>query len=154
MRRWERTTSGGMISQSDKKGNETMVQKSMKGKCVGPDEGKLYKRANDIFVKVTAEDTGGVYEVCEERCPSGFSSRKHRHTQNHETFYVLEGSAAFVLGDDTFEGTQGSLFHLPSGVPHQVIAGARRHPPAPDLPPGQNRGHVQRYDGFVAGTAG
>jgi hypothetical protein len=63
-----------------------MVQQALKGKHVGPDEGKLYKRANSIFVKVTAEDTGGVYEVCEERCPSRFSSRKHRHTQNHETF--------------------------------------------------------------------
>jgi quercetin dioxygenase-like cupin family protein len=100
-----------------------MVLQAMKGKRVGPDEGKLYKRANEIFVKVTAEDTGGVYEVCEERCPSRFSSRKHRHTRNHETFYVLEGSATFILGDDTFEGTQGSLFHIPAGVPHQIIAG-------------------------------
>lgn len=101
-----------------------MVQQVMKGKRVGPDEGKLYKRANDIFVKVTAEDTGGVYEVCEERCPPGFSSRKHRHARNHETFYVIEGSATFILGDNSFEGTKGSLFHIPAGVPHQVIAGA------------------------------
>ena len=100
-----------------------MVQQAIKGKRVGPDEGKLYKRANEIFVKVTAEDTGGVYEVCEERCPSRFSSRKHRHTQNHETFYVLEGSATFILGDETFEATRGSLYHVPPGVLHQVIAG-------------------------------
>jgi quercetin dioxygenase-like cupin family protein len=100
-----------------------MDQQTLKGKRVGPEEGNLYKRANDIFVKVTAQDTGGAYEVCEERCPSGFSSRKHKHTQNHETFYVLEGSATFILGDETFEATKGSLFHIPPGVVHQMIAG-------------------------------
>ena len=95
-----------------------------KGKHVGPDGGNLYKRANDMFVKVTAEDTGGAYEICEERCPPGFASRRHAHTQNHETFYVIEGSAKFILGDEAFEGTAGSLFQIPPGLPHQVIAGA------------------------------
>ena len=68
-----------------------------KGKVIGPDDGNLYKRANDMFVKVTAADTGGAYEVCEERCPPGFASRRHMHPQNHETFYVIEGSATFIL---------------------------------------------------------
>ena len=94
-----------------------------KGKRIGPDGGNLYKRANDMFVKVTAQDTGGAYEVCEERCPPGFASRRHAHTQNNETFYVIEGSATFILGDEEFEGTVGSMFHIPPGLPHQVIAG-------------------------------
>ena len=92
-------------------------------KVLGPDGGNLYKRANDMFVKVTAGDTGGAYEVCEERCPPGFASRPHMHTQNHETFYVLEGGGTFILGDETHEGKVGSLFHIPPGLPHQVIAG-------------------------------
>ncbi len=94
-----------------------------KGKRIGPDGGNLYKRAKDRFVKVTAQDTGGAYEVCEERCPPGFASRRHAHTQNNETFYVIEGSATFILGDEEFEGTVGSMFHIPPGLPHQVIAG-------------------------------
>ncbi len=94
-----------------------------KGKRIGPDGGNLYKRANDMFVKVAAQDTGGAYEVCEERCPPGFASRRHAHTQNNETFYVIEGSATFILGDEEFEGTVGSMFHIPPGLPHQVIAG-------------------------------
>ena len=92
-------------------------------KVIGPDGGNLYKRANDMFVKVTAGDTGGAYEVCEERCPPGFASRPHMHTQNHETFYVIEGSGTFILGDETHEGTKGSMFHIPPGLPHQVVAG-------------------------------
>ena len=92
-------------------------------KVIGPDGGNHYKRANDMFVKVTAGDTGGAYEVCEERCPPGFASRPHMHTRNHETFYVIEGSGTFILGDETHEGTVGSMFHIPPGLPHQVIAG-------------------------------
>ena len=76
-----------------------------------------------MFVKVTAGDTGGAYEVCEERCPPGFASRRHMHTRNHVTFYVIEGSATFILGDETHEGKAGSLFHIPPRLPHQVIAG-------------------------------
>ena len=54
-------------------------------KILGPEGGNLFERANDMFVKVTAADTDGAYEVCEERCPAGFKSRPHMHTQNHET---------------------------------------------------------------------
>jgi quercetin dioxygenase-like cupin family protein len=94
-----------------------------KCKIVGSEDGTLYKRKNDMIVKVTSEDTGGNYEVCEERCPPGFQSRRHMHTQNHETFYVLEGSATFDLGGEMHQGTPGSLFHIPPGIPHQMTAG-------------------------------
>jgi quercetin dioxygenase-like cupin family protein len=94
-----------------------------KGKVVGSEDGNLYRRKYDMFVKVTADDTGGAYEVCEERCPPGCASRRHIHARNHETFFVLEGGAKFVLGDETHEGIPGSLFHIPPGLPHQVFAG-------------------------------
>ncbi len=92
-------------------------------KTLGPDGGNLYERANDMFVKVTADDTQGAYEVCEERCPAGFASRPHMHTVSHETFYVLQGSATFLLGDEKHDGKTGDLIHIPPGVPHQMIAG-------------------------------
>ena len=92
-------------------------------KRIEPDGGNLYKRANDMFVKVTTGDTGGAYEVCEERCPPGFASRPHMHPKNHETFFVIKGGAKFILGDDEYDGKEGDLFHIPPGTPHQVIAG-------------------------------
>ncbi len=94
-----------------------------KAKVIGSEDGNLYRRKNDMFVKVTADDTGGAYEICEERCPPGFKSRRHMHTQNHESFYVIEGGATFILGDETHQGTPGTLIHIPPGVPHQMIAG-------------------------------
>jgi mannose-6-phosphate isomerase-like protein (cupin superfamily) len=95
-----------------------------KGRKIEADGGNLYKRANDMFVKVTAEDTGGAYEICEERCPPGFASRRHMHTENHETFFIIEGSATFELGPETFDAQPGQLYHIPPKVPHKVTAGA------------------------------
>ena len=95
----------------------------VKAKTLDPDGGNLYERANDMYVKVTAGDTDGSYEVCEERCPAGFASRPHMHTVSHETFYVLEGSATFLLGKEEHKGKTGDLIHIPPGVPHQMIAG-------------------------------
>ena len=92
-------------------------------KVVDQEGGNLYRRKNDMYVKVTAEDTDGAYEICEEVCPAGFASRRHAHTQNHESFYVIEGSAAFHLGDETFQAVPGMLYHIPPGIPHQVVAG-------------------------------
>ena len=94
-----------------------------KAKKVGSDGGNLYERANDMFVKVTAQDTNGSYEVCEERCPAGFASRPHLHTVSHETFYVIEGSATFILGKDEHRVKVGDLIHIPPSIPHQMIAG-------------------------------
>ena len=94
-----------------------------KAKKVGSNGGNLYERANDMFVKVTAQDTNGSYEVCEERCPAGFASRPHLHTVSHETFYVIEGSATFILGKDEHRVKVGDLIHIPPSIPHQMIAG-------------------------------
>ena len=101
--------------------------KSVKGTFLAPGEGNLYKLMNDMNVKVTADHTGGAYEVCEETCPPGFKSNKHMHTHNHETFYVIEGNVTFILGDETYNATPGSCIHIPPNLPHQVYTkdGAR-----------------------------
>jgi quercetin dioxygenase-like cupin family protein len=92
------------------------------GKHSGPREGNIYARANEVIVKITGADTGGAFEVVEENCNPGFQSRAHSHTKAFETFYVMEGSAEFKVGDEVFQGTKGSCVHIPPGVPHQVTS--------------------------------
>ena len=94
----------------------------LQGKASGPGEGNIYKRKNEVIVKVTVADTDGGYEVVEENCGPGFQSRAHIHSRSFETFYVMEGSAEFVVGEDIFTGVPGSCIHIPPGVPHQVTS--------------------------------
>ena len=93
-----------------------------KGKHSGPRQGNIYARANEVIVKITGADTDGTFEVVEENCNPGFQSRAHIHTKAFETFYVMEGSAEFRVGDETFHATKGSCIHIPPGVPHQVTS--------------------------------
>jgi mannose-6-phosphate isomerase-like protein (cupin superfamily) len=93
-----------------------------RGKHSGPREGNIYARANEVIVKITGGDTNGTFEVVEENCNPGFQSRAHIHTKAFETFYVMEGSAEFKVGDEVFHGTKGSCIHIPPGVPHQVTS--------------------------------
>ena len=93
-----------------------------KGKHSGPRQGNIYARANEVIVKITGADTDGTFEVVEENCNPGFQSRAHIHTKAFETFYVMEGSAEFKVGDEVFLGTKGSCIHIPPGVPHQVTS--------------------------------
>ena len=98
------------------------VSATTKGKHSGPRQGNIYARANEVIVKITGADTDGTFEVVEENCNPGFQSRAHIHTKAFETFYVMEGSAEFRVGDETFRATKGSCIHIPPGVPHQVTS--------------------------------
>lgn len=89
-------------------------------KILGPNEGKLFSRANDMRVKVSSEDTGGNYEICYETCPPGFQSRRHMHTKDWETFIITEGSATWTVGDETVEAVKGTTIHIPPETPHKV----------------------------------
>jgi quercetin dioxygenase-like cupin family protein len=50
--------------------------------------------------------------------PPGVATPLHRHTQEAEAFYVLEGRLSYRAGDETFELYEGCFIHLPQGVPH------------------------------------
>jgi mannose-6-phosphate isomerase-like protein (cupin superfamily) len=44
----------------------------------------------------------------------------HTHETETELVYVLAGSAAMTMGDDTFPLTAGSSLLIPAGTPHSV----------------------------------
>jgi mannose-6-phosphate isomerase-like protein (cupin superfamily) len=95
---------------------------SSNGKHSPPGAGNIYAKANEVIVKITGADTGQTFEVVEENCKPGFQSRAHYHRKAYETFYVFEGAAEFVVGDEVFHATKGSCVHIPPGVPHQVTS--------------------------------
>lgn len=86
-----------------------------------PGQGKLYDRNNEMWVKIPSSATQGTYEICEEICPAGFESKRHAHRKDFETFYIVDGSATWSVGDETIEATKGTIVNIPPNVPHKVV---------------------------------
>ena len=89
---------------------------------VPPDGGKDYDwSADHTYVKVSADDTGGMYTLMEDNLKSGFALGLHLHKYHAETFYILEGGIDFYIDSDWMTAEPGSCNHIPPGVPHAVI---------------------------------
>ena len=114
-------------------------------------------------IKAGEADTGGAFTLAEFLNPPGFSPPIHVHRDEDEAFYILEGTAAFHCGEETWSAGPGDFILLPKGVPHwfrvtddaalrslQITtparfehfaaavgqpAQARRLPPSPNAPP-------------------
>src|SRR4028118_591897 len=95
------------------------------GAYAPPDGGDSVWLVGDrITVKLTSEDTGGAYCVAEEVSPPQGGPPPHIHSQEDETFYVLEGEVEFLLGEDTIVAGGGSCAHAPRGtLPHLTNVG-------------------------------
>jgi mannose-6-phosphate isomerase-like protein (cupin superfamily) len=67
-----------------------------------------------------AEETGGRGWVLEVHCPEGAGPAilRHVHLRWSETFEILEGTAAYVLGDVEHTLKSGGSIRMPPGVPH------------------------------------
>lgn len=71
-----------------------------------------------VTVKADAAE-GAPFSFLEIALPPGASTPFHRHQDETETFYVLEGEVTFVLeGDRTRAARPGSFLHVPAGVAH------------------------------------
>ncbi len=71
-----------------------------------------------VTIKVTSEDTNGMYSVFEDIVPPGAGPVPHTHTREDETLFVLEGSLTAWLGGQRHELSEGDFVHMPRGVEH------------------------------------
>jgi quercetin dioxygenase-like cupin family protein len=63
--------------------------------------------------------TGGAFALVEERAKRGVSVPLHRHDEDMESFYVLEGEISFFLGDQAaMRAAAGAFAHIPGGTVH------------------------------------
>lgn len=62
---------------------------------------------------------GGAFALVEERAKRGVSVPLHRHDDDMESFYVLEGEISFYLGDRSgLRAEAGAFVHIPGGTIH------------------------------------
>lgn len=68
---------------------------------------------------ISAEQTGGAYELMYFEVPPGFASPQHMHSREDECTMTLEGDIEGTVGDQVVQVPAGSVLHLPRGVPHR-----------------------------------
>ena len=83
-------------------------------------EGLHYSaRGSEMWFKALSTDTQGRFSLMERTLPArGAMPPSHRHSNNVEAFFVLDGTIEFHVADQVFEGTQGSFVLVPPGDSH------------------------------------
>ena len=73
----------------------------------------------EFLVKVSAEQSGGVFSLLDSLNPAGTFLPPHIHHNEDETFYILEGEFEFTVGDGApIKAGAGATVYAPRGVPH------------------------------------
>jgi mannose-6-phosphate isomerase-like protein (cupin superfamily) len=74
-------------------------------------------------IKISADQTGGALSVLEITEPPNEAGPLHVHHREDEGFWILEGSATFLVGDTRIEAGAGDFVWGPRGVPHAYTTG-------------------------------
>jgi quercetin dioxygenase-like cupin family protein len=84
-----------------------------------PDQGQAVRARGDVYIfKVRAAQTDGHYSLFEARTTHGGGVPLHYHTLDEESFYVVQGSYEFQIGDETLKAAAGECLHVPRPLPH------------------------------------
>ncbi len=81
--------------------------------------GTSYWGPGDLYTfLVTGEESGGAYFSMLAVVPPQGGPPLHIHRDEDETFYVLDGSPTFRLGDERIVAGPGDFVNVPKGVLH------------------------------------
>jgi mannose-6-phosphate isomerase-like protein (cupin superfamily) len=81
-----------------------------------------------IAVRLRREETGGQLGLIEQVVPGGYPGpAMHVHPDFDETFYIVDGTLAFRVGDHAYEAGPGTVAFVPRGTPH-TFANAGQDP--------------------------
>jgi len=72
-----------------------------------------------VTYKATGTQTGGGLTVAEVRAPRGSGSPRHRHSNEDEAWYVMQGELTFWLGDEERTVGAGDFVFGPRDVEHR-----------------------------------
>lgn len=82
-------------------------------------EGESFWVLGELYTfKLTATDTAGTLAVIETLTFPQNGPPPHTHTNEDETFYILEGRFSFTIGEQTLEAGPGTLVRAPRGILH------------------------------------
>ena len=90
------------------------------GYVLGPKEGELrWMGETSTYFLAVGEQTDGAFTLVDERAGRGVAVPLHRHRDDMESFYVLEGEITlYVNGQEGVRTGAGSFAHVPAGTVH------------------------------------
>jgi quercetin dioxygenase-like cupin family protein len=99
-----------------------MPTSPVRPRILRPDEGDaLWFLGNLVTVKATGRETGGRVTVVEFLNPPGFAPPLHRHLEEDEMFFVLDGEATFLCDGQELRAAPGDFVLLPAGLAHSFV---------------------------------
>lgn len=73
----------------------------------------------ELITWIQRGQPGDAYSLCENVTQPGYPGPPpHRHANQDETFYVLEGTFSFHVDGETFDANVGDCLHVPRGILH------------------------------------
>jgi quercetin dioxygenase-like cupin family protein len=84
----------------------------------GVKHGRLWVVGDLMTIKATGEQTNGAYAAFEIAVSPGNGTPPHTHTNEDESFYILEGEVEFLVQGRNFVAPAGALVHAPKGIQH------------------------------------
>jgi quercetin dioxygenase-like cupin family protein len=67
----------------------------------------------------SGEHTNNLFSLMYIEVYKGNEPPAHTHQREDESYYILEGSIRFWVGDKVIDAKAGDFIHLPKGVPHK-----------------------------------
>ena len=95
---------------------DTVIQRPI---AVPPGSGQRLEHLG-VTHKLTSDQTGGAYYLCEAIFPPEKGSPLHIHHYEDEVIYVLEGQIDIRLNSHQLHVPAGGIVHLPRDVPHAL----------------------------------
>jgi len=84
----------------------------------GGDKSRYFMSGVWTFL-ATGKDTNGAFALIDCKIRKGLEPPGHMHLNEDESFYVTEGEAEFVAGDQAHLLKAGDFIHLPKNIPHK-----------------------------------
>ena len=84
-----------------------------------PEAGRVLKILG-VTHKLTSDQTGGAFYVCEAVFGPESGSPLHIHHLEDEVIHVLEGEIEIRLDTDRLRAPAGGIIHLPKKIPHAL----------------------------------
>lgn len=95
------------------------VVKTQSGKVLASGAGDSFSMMGIIVTpKVVSQDTNGAYCLLEQRVSPGAGSPPHIIYEADKAIYVVAGSFAILLDDETVQAEAGACVIIPRGVVH------------------------------------